>query len=289
MGLHSKNSLSRHGFSLSQEAVFVFQSVRPALECPLNSSAAAESFALSLPAIDVEIIANAAILRQEAIADFEHTARSLEARAGRCVAADARARLAAQFMLPGQPGIALTRAPVLPAVAEAEAQAMRVDVGEVVGIARAAQFHRHTVLVRPEIAHIGVEGSALLQREGLADAEVDAIVGIRAVVSGILAMQAVVALGTACACGGFEPQAVLLRQLAQDTEAKIAELAAAVCAIVEIGIVSAASVFDEGAEESLRAALRRIFTRPANAEIPALGVNVGATLHTHGIGPCTCP
>ena len=105
-------------------------------ECPLNGNAAAESFALSLPAIDVEIIANATILRQEAIAEFEHIARSLETRAGRSVAADARARLAAEFMLPCPSRIAFARVLVLFAVAEAETQAMRVDVSEVVGVAR---------------------------------------------------------------------------------------------------------------------------------------------------------
>ena len=96
----------------------------------------------------------------------------------------------------------IARVLVLFAVAEAETQAMRVDVNEVVGVARAAQFHRHTVLVRPEITHIGVEGGAFRQGESLANAEVEAAVSIRAVISGILAVQAIVTLGAACACGG---------------------------------------------------------------------------------------
>jgi len=105
-------------------------------------------------------------------------------------------------MLPCQSRIAFARVLVLFAVAEAETQAMRVDVNEVVGVARAAQFHRYTVLVRPEITHIGVEGGAFRQGESLANAEVEAAVSIRAVISGILAVQAIVTLGAACACGG---------------------------------------------------------------------------------------
>ena len=43
-------------------------------ECPLYRDAAADAFALALPAIEVEVVAHAAVLRHEAVAEFEHGA-----------------------------------------------------------------------------------------------------------------------------------------------------------------------------------------------------------------------
>ncbi len=63
-------------------------------ECPFDGCAAAEAFAFALPAIEMEVIAYAAVLGREAVAEFEHIARSFERGAGRCVAADGCARFA---------------------------------------------------------------------------------------------------------------------------------------------------------------------------------------------------
>ena len=43
-------------------------------ERPLDGCAARDALALPLPAIEVEVVAHAAVLRHEAVAEFEHGA-----------------------------------------------------------------------------------------------------------------------------------------------------------------------------------------------------------------------
>ncbi len=170
-------------------------------------------------------------------------------------------------MLPGEACVEFARRLVLEAVAQPEAQTLRVDAAEFVDIAR-VERRRHAVLVRPEVACIGVDGRVFLDGEGLACAEVRAVIGVRAVVARRRAAEvgAVVALGAACTQRSFEPEPVVLRELAEDARADVADFAAAVRAVVEVGVVGAAAVFDEGAEENLRAVFLNIFTRPADTE-----------------------
>ena len=117
----------------------------------------------------------------------------------------------------------------------------------------------------------------------------DAVIGVRTIVTGICSVELIVARSAAAARGCFEPKTVLLRQLAENTDAEVADLAAAMRAVVQIGIVCAAPVFYEGAEEKLRCALDEVFTRPAYAKTPPFRVNVGAALDAHVIRSCACP
>lgn len=93
-------------------------------ERPLDGCAARDALALTLPAIEVEVVDHAAVLRHEAIAEFEHVARAFERGAGGGVALVCRTRLAREFVLPGETCVEFARRLVLAAVAEPEAQTL---------------------------------------------------------------------------------------------------------------------------------------------------------------------
>ena len=69
---------------------------------------------------------------------------------------------------------------------------------------------------------------------------------------------------------------------------KIVRLSAAVRAVIEVGVIAAASVFDEGAKGEC-ARLHGVLARPANTKVPALHIDIGAGLVAERTATHTCP
>ena len=136
--------------------------------------------------------------------------------------------------------------------------------------------------MRIEVFRIGLELVAAHELLLLPNAEMPCKVAARTVVAGRLPgdVAAVVALCPTDAQTAFEIGAALALGLCHDTGTDVAGLAVAVRAVVEVGVVRAASVFDEGAEGQRPA---RQLTAPciADVEIPALRIDVGAGLKAH--------
>ena len=78
-----------------------------------------DAFTLALPTGKVQVVADARILRLEPPAEFQKGAAAPEARAGRFVAHEARARLAAEFVLPEESGVEFVALAFLVAVPRA--------------------------------------------------------------------------------------------------------------------------------------------------------------------------
>ena len=109
----------------------------------------------------------------------------------------------------------------------------------------------HPRLMGVEIAQVGIQLIPAANAELFPEAQMRGIVAARSVVGGYGAFvdaAGIVALCTAAMYGSFDPQTAALRIFRHKTAADVADLAAAVRPIVEIGSVTAMSVFDEGAK-----------------------------------------
>ena len=133
-----------------------------------------------------------------------------------------------------------------------------------------------------EVFRIGVDLVAIREFALLSDTDVAGEVAARQIVAGALRADdaAVVALCATNAQAALKIGTALALRLCHDTDAEVAGLAAAVRAVVEVGVVVAPAVLDEGAEGE-RSVQKLVAACIADVEIPALRIDVGAGLQTH--------
>ena len=251
------------------------------LECPRDVEAARDTLALALEAREVQSVADGAVHGSVAVSEFEERGAALEASARQVIALIGCCALAVELILPRESCVEFAVHVILHGKACAEADTARSGCAEVIRLAGRKGCARAR-LMRVEILGIGIDLVAIDEFALLSDPNVTGEVAARQIVAGALRADdaAVIALCTTNAQTALKIGAALALRLCHDTDAEVASLAAAVRAVVEVGVVVAPTVLDERTEGE-RSVQKFVAACIADVEIPALRINVGAGLEAH--------
>ena len=141
-----------------------------------------------------------------------------------------------------------------------------------------------------KVTSIGIKCISRTQLKGFSCTEMCRNVVVGAVIFGVFSVDIPVVIAPCVPAPqrGLDPPAACLPQFSKDADAKAAVLAVSMCSVIKPAVVGGSSIFDKGAESEFPR-LDFICARPADAEMPALLINIGTGFVAHIPPAQTCP